>query len=178
MDEAQSWAGKLEAFLCVDPTQSLLAAVAALRRTGADFALVGSARHPVSLARTEQIAAMKGTDTPVMGIQEHLPPLLIVDGTPRGRDDISEIIGILDQTVAPGAVIADEGCAVGVLAREVLAEMLRREDPKMERGAALVVPAQTYVCRKCRPPKRRRPRDGGVAPLCDIFSHGPMDLER
>lgn len=172
---------RLEGIVWVDPSLTIGKAVQAIRDASVDFAVVGSFEHPVSVVRAAELEGYGDTGRTLDAVRGELPGLLIYDRMPEGPEEMFDAVSILARSGAPGMLVRGDPGMTGVVARDALAGLpldttLTGGLLNVERGETLTVPARTYVCRKCAPPKRRRPREGG-APSCDVFSHGPMEPE-
>lgn len=178
-------AKKFEQFILLPVSAYVDEALAALRKSDAIFAVMGDTNHPQTLIREEHLSNLAGeVSRSLSEFLDRLPPLLVVDGEVAFLDaeDLKQFADLLQQTKAPGLVVYQDNQVVGVVSRSVISRALpltviTPTSTKRLYGDAKV-PIRTFVCRKCTPPSRRRPRQGEEAPICPRdWLHGPMERE-
>lgn len=173
----------LAAFVAVGATESVGAALTRLRRDGGEFVLITASPNvpeedqPVCVLReVELIVLARDESQDLSQLLEKCPQLLVL-----GERDLSdeeaprEVLSVLAEAGASGCVIRLADGALGVVSADSIARAVSSEDIALVRVgmAEAAVPARTYICRKCVPPRRKRPRIGS-APNCDVWSHGVM----
>jgi hypothetical protein len=111
-------------------------------------------------------------------VLDRFPPIVVIDGevTVLNAEDIRELALLLKRTNAAGLVVYQNNQA-GIISRKTIANALLISAialPGSERlyGNSKVSP-RTFICRKCKPPRFYRPRQGGEVPTCKL--HGTME---
>jgi hypothetical protein len=185
MREKLELAGNLEPFILIPTSASVAEALTTLQDTDAIFAVVGDTSHPQALLQEDHLSALTDEESQVLTeLLDRLPSLLVVDGEVENLDveDLKQFAYLLQQTRAPGLVVYQDNQTIGIVPRSAIARALplaaiTSTSTKRLYGDASV-PARTFICRKCNPPPRRRPRQGDEAPICPRdWLHGPMERE-
>lgn len=175
----------LEPFISIQVTATVAETLAQLRSKGVAFALVHDAKNPRALLQESHLVSLVGKENEVLSqVLDHFPPLLIVDEDAAGLDmqDVKELALLLKRTSAAGLVVYQDNHLTGMVTRTTIANALTLDtipytssERAYELSGNIGVPPRTFICRKCLPPRIRRPRQGAGIPRCP--EHGKMDQE-
>lgn len=170
----------------VDVSAAIADALHEMRQNTSKFAVLTEEGRPKSLVTEEQLVGLSlNEEKSLAAMADLLPPLLIVDEPEDRHVDADEVLNTLNQLVtihAPGYLTYDGNGQIQVLARSSLAEVLPTSyilslGVSERRTVTAADGGKTYICRKCIPPRRRRPRTEG-APDCDVPGHGQMVVDQ
>ena len=177
----------LSSFVTADVSESVAEALTKLRNADKDFMMITRKSNgqevPVSvLGESSLIGMATEQDQKLDQLLSRLPPILTVTEPDLADDYLSDVLTILGKTESPGLVIRFPDDKLGIVSTSAVARALPLEEiayvgPERGGGAGQIgVPARTYVCRQCKPERRKRPSVGGP-PDCDVWSHGAMEEE-
>jgi hypothetical protein len=175
----------MQPYASVKAEVSVAEGLTTLRESGKEFLLITvtandpPGEQPASVLREDKLIELaKNQGQKLSELLETLPPLLELEGDALPYEDLSELLTVLGMTRAAAFVVRSAGGPVGVVPRSAVARALPPEEIAFvgsERGE-MRTSARTYICRKCKPARRKRPMTGG-APTCDVWSHGTMQQE-
>ena len=176
----------LASYITADVTESVAEALTKLRIAGKDFILITQKWNeqtvPMSVLREPALMGIAVQQDQKLGeLLDRLPPILTASDSDLNDDFLSEVLTILGTTASPGLVVRLPGNTLGIIsagsvARAVPLNEIVNVGPERGIAGQIGVPPRTYICRQCRPERRRRLRVGGP-PDCDVWSHGPMEEE-
>jgi len=168
-------------------SSSLSEAITALQGQPADYVVISGEDGDLALVEPASLVALGlAPSAGKMSLQQcipRLPPLFVIDVqdttmSNQAARDLTD--SLLAQNIPALAVMSGPKILGAVPLRSLLALAAKPllADPSEERSYGVpYTPVRTYVCFKCSPPSRRRPRSG-EAPTCPLLpSHGPMTRE-
>ena len=176
----------LAEYVTADVNESVADTLTKLRNANLDFILVTKKWDeqdiPVSVLREPALIRLAtNQEQKLEELLKDFPPMLRLNESQLGDDDLTEVLTILGATNSPGVVVHLANNFLGIVSRASLARAIPLEDIALagrERGTvgAIGVPARSYICNQCVPERRKLIRVGGP-PDCDVWSHGPMEEE-
>lgn len=176
----------LAEFVIADVNESVGDTLTKLRNANLDFIVVTKKWDqqdiPVSVLREPALISLATEqDQKLEELLKDFPPMLMLEESELGDDDLPDVLTILGKTNSPGVVVHLPNNFLGIVSRASLARAVRLEDIALagrERNTvgAIGVPPRSYICNQCVPERRKLIRVGGP-PDCDVWSHGPMEEE-
>ena len=176
----------LASYVTAEITESVAEALTKLRNADKDFIIVTQQCNeqvvPVSILEEPALMGMAAQQNQKLDqLLERFPPLLTINEGDLDDENLSDVLTILVATESPGFVVLLPDGSLGILSKASVSRAVPLEEIVHigpERGIAgeISVPARSYVCRKCKPERRKIIRVG-EPPKCDVWSHGSMQTE-